>query len=241
MTARTTIAPGRWLAPEAAASYARMRDDGMPAGITSAGRTYDEQLALWRKQGHLGLAWHPDDPRARHMQGLALDLPEPARSWCARHGGAHGWWRPFAHEPWHFEYRATHDQHRNRKDDDMAKFTDQHAAWLEAVGRRAKYLDANTSHVLARAIRLEAQVGNLVAALAAVGGRGEPLDVAKLEAGVRASAEAGVTAGAALVAEFVLAEVRELLEQTPRGDAVDPAAVAEIVLDGLGAALTKRK
>lgn len=123
-------------------------------------------------------------------------------------------------------------------EDDMAKFTDQHAAWLEAIGRRASYIDANTSHVLARQISLNAQIGNLTAALAAVGARGEELDVAKLEAGVRRSAQQGVEDGAALVAQHVLAEVADLLADSPTVDAAD---VARLVLDQLGVAITNRK
>lgn len=116
------------------------------------------------------------------------------------------------------------------------------AKQLDIVDRRTgTYLDARVSHVLARATAmgtqlasLEAQVGNLAGAVAAMG-KGEPFDVEKLKAGVRASAQAGVEAGAAVVAELVLAEVAELLADSTD---VNAGEVADLVLERLGAALT---
>ena len=109
---RVTIAPGHWLAPAAAASYARARAAGAPAGVTDARLTEAEQADLWRRQGHLGLASRPNSPQALHQQGIALDLPNPARSWFVTHGAAHGWSRPFpSKEPWHFVYSLVLDRH----------------------------------------------------------------------------------------------------------------------------------
>lgn len=61
MTTQVTIAPGYWLSPPAAASYGRMRAAGMPAGITSAGRTPAEQAALFLAN-YVRRAWNPLRP-----------------------------------------------------------------------------------------------------------------------------------------------------------------------------------
>ena len=106
------VAPGHWLRADAAASYQRARAAGAPAGITDAGRTEAEQDALWRKQGHLGLASRPGSPQALHQHGIALDLPPAARAWFVAHGREYGWTRPFPSvEPWHFVYALALDQH----------------------------------------------------------------------------------------------------------------------------------
>ncbi|WP_053071656.1 M15 family metallopeptidase [Cellulomonas sp. A375-1] len=110
---QTTIAPGHWLADDAAASYRRMRAAGCPAGITSAGRTYAEQAELRRKylRGEGAFALPPGS--SRHETGHALDLPRDASAWMERHGGAHGWRRTNPKEWWHWEHFATHDTHRH--------------------------------------------------------------------------------------------------------------------------------
>lgn len=106
-TTRTAIAPGHWLAPAAAASYARMRAAGMPAGgITDAGRTYEQQAALYARylRGEL-VATAARPGTSKHETGNALDLAGDARTWVRAHGRAFGWLRDqVAREPWHMEY-----------------------------------------------------------------------------------------------------------------------------------------
>lgn len=131
------IAPGHWLSPTAAASYARMRAAGMPAGITSAGRTHAEQVAIftaryrvqWIGRGPYGdVRWWqgrryvrhsaagpvavPGSPYSRHETGNALDLPNTgARAWIRANGASHGWFATVPGEPWHYEHQAHRDQH----------------------------------------------------------------------------------------------------------------------------------
>lgn len=116
-----TIGAGMWLEAGAAASYARMRAAGMPAGVTSAGRTAAEQQHLrdLYLAGQGSYALPPAE--SRHVAGLALDLPghiaDPStpRGWIRAHGFEHGW-SPVANEPWHHEYTPTLD---NRQEDPM--------------------------------------------------------------------------------------------------------------------------
>lgn len=125
---RVTVAPGYWLAPAPAASYARARTDGMPEGITSAGRTWAEQEALWVKQGAQGLAAPPGSPTALHQKGIALDLPPEAEAWMRANGAAYGWSFPIPREHWHCVYDEASDTHLHpptpatptQEEDDMA-------------------------------------------------------------------------------------------------------------------------
>lgn len=95
---RVWIMPGRaWLEPLAAASYQRMRREGCPPGITSAGRSVAEQRELLAELGPW-LAVPPE--RSDHVKGCAVDFPEPARSWVRAHP-EHGWRFEVDHEPWH--------------------------------------------------------------------------------------------------------------------------------------------
>lgn len=57
----TTIAPGRWLDAPAAASYTRMRMEGLGPGINSAGRTAAEQEVLFLAN-YTRRAWNPLRP-----------------------------------------------------------------------------------------------------------------------------------------------------------------------------------
>lgn len=127
----TTIAPGEWLADGPAADYLAALDAGCPNGcVTDAGRTHDEQEALFLARytpratglGRYGDArWYrgtryvrtssegsvaiPDSPQARHQTGQSLDLREPARSWMTEHGPSFGWIAGIvAAEKWHFEH-----------------------------------------------------------------------------------------------------------------------------------------
>lgn len=127
MATITTIAPGHWLDTAPAASYARMRADGCPAGITDAGRTNAEQIALftdryttnyaasakfdrrvwqgrtyWRKPG-CDSAATPGE--SKHETGRALDLPAAAAAWVRAYGAPYGWIADLVPgEWWHFEF-----------------------------------------------------------------------------------------------------------------------------------------
>lgn len=129
------IAGSFWLATTAAASYLRACAAGLPAGISSAGRTNAQQHALfvqrfttdyaasakfdqrsyqgqtwWRRPGWTNAAT-PGSAASRHEQGLSLDLPAAGpREWMHAHGAAFGWiGNLVAGEPWHFEYQASRD------------------------------------------------------------------------------------------------------------------------------------
>ena len=96
------IGGGFTLRPDAAASYLRARAAGAPAGVTTAYRTKAQQKVLLDLYGY-PRAEYPG--RSQHGEGVALDIPEPARSWFAAHGAAFGWVRTvMPSEPWHFEY-----------------------------------------------------------------------------------------------------------------------------------------
>jgi len=130
----TTIALGHWLDTAAAASYLRMRAAGCPAGITDAGRTHAEQIALflsryttsylrssrrdrrswqgrtyWRLKG-VASAATPGE--SNHETGTALDLPDAPEAWVRANGAPYGWIADrVAGEGWHVEYIASRDQH----------------------------------------------------------------------------------------------------------------------------------
>lgn len=126
---KTTInTKGQWLRSNAAASYKRMLAAGMPeGGISSmgAGRTYDEQKALYRAylSGMGNLAAPPG--RSKHETGLALDISRgtPAHTWATQGGvrlqvksgekikaNEFGWYRTVPSEAWHFTYIQEKDQ-----------------------------------------------------------------------------------------------------------------------------------
>ena len=103
----TAIGSGFTLRPDAAASYLRARAAGAPVGITTAYRTKAEQKRLLDLYGY-PRAEYPG--RSQHGEGVALDLPEPPRSWFAAHGKGYGWVRTvMPSEPWHFEYQPARD------------------------------------------------------------------------------------------------------------------------------------
>ncbi len=124
-----SIGGGHTLAPESAASWKRMAAAGMPAGgLTSSSRTEARQWELYNNQGKPGwppLAAHPKESKhvyrpkdTKDRGGRAVDVDNPTRAWLIKNGAKHGWHRPIASEPWHFEYRITHDTHL---EDDMAE------------------------------------------------------------------------------------------------------------------------
>lgn len=101
-----------WLDAPAAASLLRVdRQIGHRLQITEAGRTGERQAYLhdgWvrRLPGFNYAAPRGESP---HEAGNAIDTNERLVAVLAEHG----WWRPLSFEPWHFVYRASHDQHRN--------------------------------------------------------------------------------------------------------------------------------
>ena len=127
MLKQTITTDGKWLRADAAASYARMRAAGMPAGgVAAAGRTWAQQAylyALW-KAGVGNLAAEPGT--SLHETGLALDMTRgtPAQVWMTAGGdpwhvtptgsiraNEYGWSRTVPSEPWHFSYNPAKDKH----------------------------------------------------------------------------------------------------------------------------------
>lgn len=129
---------GRWLSVTAADSYDRCRHAGLPAGITSAGRTHDEQVALftaryrvqWTGNGPFGdVKWWrlqrwvrhsaagdvAKPGTSRHETGNAIDLPNGGpREWMRAWGAEYGWIKDLVKgELWHFEYQPARDAHRH--------------------------------------------------------------------------------------------------------------------------------
>lgn len=113
------IAPGHWLYAPAAASWARMRRAGMPAGgITEAGRSRARQEYLYAQYlaGRL-IAYAARPGTSKHESGRAVDMQtaSAAHAWLISHGAAHGWTRPLLRaakpEPWHWEYSVVIDRH----------------------------------------------------------------------------------------------------------------------------------
>ena len=101
-----------WLTPAAAASYARMRAAGMPAGgITDAGRTFAEQAAMYALYLAGKLKATAAVPgTSKHEKGNALDLAGDAQSWVRANGARFGWLIDrVPNEPWHMEYVAARD------------------------------------------------------------------------------------------------------------------------------------
>jgi len=113
-------AAGHQLRTDAAASYARARAAGLPAGgIRDAYRTLERQRAFYAAPPNsAGLAAVPGT--SPHGWGTALDLDDPQVAWLAAHPD-HGWTRTIAREPWHLEYAATADQHREDPDMDATQ------------------------------------------------------------------------------------------------------------------------
>lgn len=134
------IAGAHRLATAAAGSYARMRKAGMPAGgINSSYRDTALQRRIFLDRykpqasgaGPFGdVRWYKGVRYVRisakgmvavpgtsvHETGLALDMAtaSAAHAWMLKHAGAHGWRRTISSEPWHWEYRAANDKHKNK-------------------------------------------------------------------------------------------------------------------------------
>lgn len=111
-----------WLNRPAAASIRRIdRQIGHPLQITEAGRTWGRQNEHWLTYKRVGrpIALHPDTP-SEHQKGNSVDSDEAQRIIAILED--HGWRRTVYRwvngrwtlvEPWHFEYFAHLDNHRN--------------------------------------------------------------------------------------------------------------------------------
>ena len=218
MSGLVSIGGGHSLSPEAAASWERMKRAGNPGRvINSSTRDYATQLDWYRNRGEPDYpkyvanpdeskhVWRPNDKRDKGAR--ALDLNDPARAWMVKHGGAHGWYRPWPDvEPWHFEYRIEHDKHL---EDDMPTAKE---IIDELLSRRLTTSTGQRGAVKRDEMPLhkaltdsatgglivwknwhahEAQVKGLVGAVAALA-KGEKFDEAKLLAGIRAAAAQGI-------------------------------------------------
>lgn len=117
---KKTSGANAWLYENAAYSYFRALQDGLPAGgISDAGRTFEEQTRIyntWRSQLHLPVAQRVYKAYAavpgtsKHESGRALDLSGAARAWMRANGAKYGWMRDrVKNEPWHFEYEWWND------------------------------------------------------------------------------------------------------------------------------------
>lgn len=132
------------LAPDAAASYARMRAEKLPAGgINSAWRSEDGQRRLFLSRyvpsknrlldrgpfndvrKYKGV-WYKRvrgypvsvPGTSKHNQGLAIDvaLGKPVFVWLKANGKEHGWKRPLlSADPVHWEYHARLDKAKKCK------------------------------------------------------------------------------------------------------------------------------
>lgn len=91
---------------DAAAALEAAAANGMPlTGMTDAYRSYGDQVAVKASRGVM--AAKPGT--SNHGWGIAVDIPEPARSWLHANGAAYGWINPAwakseKYEPWHFEF-----------------------------------------------------------------------------------------------------------------------------------------
>jgi len=104
---KVSIGGGFWLEASAADWYTAARLNGCPGGVTEAGRSYARQVWLYGRW-RAGLLKAPSVARpgtSLHETGIALDLPEPARSWMRANGARFGWVADrVPGEPWHFEF-----------------------------------------------------------------------------------------------------------------------------------------
>lgn len=150
---QVSIGNGKWLEAAAAASYKRMLADGMPTGgIASAGRTYAEQLRLWKLYiaGKGNLAARPGT--SRHESGRALDITRKtaAQLWAVKGGdpmkrksGEHirandyGWYRTVPTEAWHFAYDPTKDKKLKGTTSPTLRLGSK-GAWVKALQKKLK-------------------------------------------------------------------------------------------------------
>lgn len=113
----TDLSHGRgWLDAAAAASLRRIDAElGHPLDINEAGRTWAQQDDFYQTYLRVGwpIALSPDAPSI-HQLGRAIDTDEQNTPVLNRHGWFHTVYRNgVLVEPWHYEYDAANDQHRN--------------------------------------------------------------------------------------------------------------------------------
>lgn len=98
--------PASLLRCDAADALEAAAANGMPTvGMTDAYRSYASQVAVKASRGSFAAT----PGTSNHGYGVAIDVPEPARSWLHRNGAAYGWVNPgwaktSKFEPWHFEF-----------------------------------------------------------------------------------------------------------------------------------------
>jgi len=141
---RTVVGGGFWLAGQASGGYLAARAAGCPAGITEAGRSYARQVWLYGrwKAGLLKSPLVAKPGTSPHEGGIALDLPEPARSWMRANGARFGWVADrVPGEPWHFEFDGIDT---TTEEDDMYTDADRARDQLthQAVARMEQNLNA---------------------------------------------------------------------------------------------------
>lgn len=97
--------PSSALRCDAAQALERAAADGMPqVALTDAYRSYADQVAVKASRG----SYAATPGTSNHGEGLAIDVPEPMRSWLHRNGTTYGWHNPpwaRGYEPWHFLYQ----------------------------------------------------------------------------------------------------------------------------------------
>jgi hypothetical protein len=136
-----------WLDAPAAASVKRIDYlIGRPLDINSAGRT----RAAWDawQNGTGAPANLPGT--SMHEKGLALDTDDRFLAVMSRNG----WWRPYSHEPWHFEYLEQNDKMKELEmltDKDVDRIAT--AVWAKVVGVKdsTKYDHGPAGRMLANA------------------------------------------------------------------------------------------
>ncbi len=166
--------------------------------------------------------WRPAD--LSDTGGRALDLPGEARAWVREHGSAYGWAKDrVSSEPWHMEYEPQRDT-RALAPEEVDMLDEADKKFLRALLRsdpevhdrlitRPELRTTNARGALRRLlvlsrrserrlIELDAQVAQLVAAVARLSG-GEPFDEAKLIAAVRKAAKEGASAAVAADADLL--------------------------------------
>lgn len=96
--------PSSALRCDAAAALERAATNGMPqVALTDAYRSFADQVAVKASRGSFAAV----PGTSNHGEGLAIDVPEPMRSWLHRNGTTYGWHNPpwaRGYEPWHFLY-----------------------------------------------------------------------------------------------------------------------------------------
>lgn len=126
MTVLMTVGVDDKLAVPAGLAYNRARAAGAPAGITSSHRdpVYQAYLRAQWLAGVPGFNFALPPDQSTHCMGLAIDVPgkpnalNTPKGWFTKHGKKFGFY-PVANEDWHFEYRATQDPSKPKKENDM--------------------------------------------------------------------------------------------------------------------------